>query len=101
MTKVGLITVGQAPRSDVVPDMAAILGGDVEIVEAGALDGLSREQIAPLAPEGDDEILVTRLADGSSVFVGKSKMIPRIEAKIAALEDGGVEIGRASCRERV
>ena len=54
MTKVGLITVGQAPRSDVVPDMAAILGGDVEIVEAGALDGLTREQIAPLAPEGDE-----------------------------------------------
>ena len=42
MTKVGLITVGQAPRSDVVPDMAAILGGGVEIVEAGALDGLTR-----------------------------------------------------------
>ena len=52
MTKVGLITVGQSPRSDVVPDMAAILGGDVEILEAGALDGLSREQIAPLAPRG-------------------------------------------------
>ena len=84
MTRVGLITVGQAPRSDVVPDMAAILGGNVEIVEAGALDGLSREQIAPLAPAGDDEILVTRLADGSSVFVGKTRMIPRIEAKIAA-----------------
>ena len=65
MTKVGLITVGQAPRSDVVPDMAAILGGDVEIVEAGALDGLTRAQMEPLAPEGDDEILVTRLADGS------------------------------------
>ena len=32
MTKVGLITVGQAPRSDVVPDMAAILGRDVETV---------------------------------------------------------------------
>ena len=62
MTKVGLITVGQSPRSDVVPDMAAILGGDVEILEAGALDGLSRAQIAPLAPEGDDEIIVTRLA---------------------------------------
>jgi hypothetical protein len=45
-TTVGLITVGQAPRSDVVPDMAAILGRDVEIVEAGALDGLTREQMA-------------------------------------------------------
>src|SRR5712671_6906915 len=97
MTKVGLITVGQAPRSDVVPDMAAILGGDVLIVEAGALDGLTREQIAPLAPEGDDEILVTRLADGSSVFVGKTRMIPRIEAKIAALEDQGVALNLLLC----
>jgi protein AroM len=97
MTKVGLITVGQAPRSDVVPDMAAILGADVEIVEAGALDGLTRDQIVPLAPEGDDEILVTRLADGSSVFVGKTKMIPRIEAKIAALEDRGVALTVLLC----
>ena len=97
MTKVGLITVGQAPRSDVVPDMAAILGGDVEIVEAGALDGLTREQIAPLAPEGDDEILVTRLADGSSVFVGKTKMIPLIESRIAALEDRGVALNVLLC----
>jgi protein AroM len=71
MTRVGLITVGQAPRSDVVPDMAAILGGGVEIVEAGALDGLTREQIAPLAPEGDDEILVT--GDGSAAAISSTR----------------------------
>ena len=97
MTKVGLITVGQSPRSDVVPDMAAILGGDVEIVEAGALDGLTPQQIAPLAPDGDDEILVTRLADGSAVFVGKTKMIPLVEARIAALEDRGVALNVLLC----
>ena len=97
MTKVGLITVGQSPRSDVVPDMAAILGGDVEILEAGALDGLSREQIARLAPEGDDEIIVTRLADGTPVFVGKTKMIPTIEAKIAELEDRGTTLNVLLC----
>ena len=51
----------------------------------------------PLAPEGDDEILVTRLADGSSVFVGKTKMIPRIEARIAALEDRGVALNVLLC----
>ncbi len=51
MTRIGLITIGQSPRSDVVPDMAAVLGGDVEIVEAGALDGQSRERIAALGPE--------------------------------------------------
>jgi protein AroM len=97
MVRVGLITVGQSPRSDVVPDMAAILGGDVEIVEAGALDGLDRERIAALAPEGDDEILVTRLVDGSPVFVAKTKMISLIEARIAALEDQGVALNVLLC----
>ena len=97
MTRVGLITVGQSPRTDVVPDMAAILGGDVDIIEAGALDGLSRAQIDALAPEGDDEILVTRLADGSSVFVGKTHVIPLVEQRIAALEDRGVTLNALLC----
>ena len=97
MTRVGLITVGQAPRSDVVPDMAEILGADIDILEGGALDGLSRESIARLAPEGDDEILVTRMADASSVFVGKSKMIPLVEARIAALEGQGVALNVLLC----
>jgi protein AroM len=69
----------------------------VEIVEAGALDDLSREQIAWFVPQGDDEILVTRLRDGSSVFVGKSHMIPRVEAKIAALEDEGAALNVLLC----
>lgn len=97
MTRVGLITIGQSPRNDVVPDMAAILGGDIDILEAGALDGLSRAEIAPLAPRGDDEILVTRLADGSSVFVGKKHVVPRVEARIAALEDQGVALNVLLC----
>jgi protein AroM len=97
MTKLGLITVGQSPRSDVVPDMLEILGRDLEIIETGALDGVTRDQMRALEPEGDDEIIVTRLADSSSVFVGKSKMIPRIEAKIAALEAQGTALNVLLC----
>src|SRR5262245_44295451 len=97
MTRIGLITVGPSPRSDVVPDMAAILGADVDIAEAGALDGLDREEIALLAPQGDDEIIVTRMIDGSPVFVGKTPMIPRVEAQIAALEDRGVALNVLLC----
>jgi protein AroM len=97
MTRIGLVTVGQAPRSDVVPDMAAILGADIDILEAGALDGLSRDEIATLAPQGDDEILVTRLADGSSVFVGKRHMIPLVEARIALLEAKDVALTALLC----
>src|SRR5207247_9721165 len=94
--RIGMVTIGQAPRADVVPDTAALLPG-VEIVEAGALDGLDRTAIASLAPEGDDEILVTRLADGSAVFVGKSRVLPRVKARIAALEDQGVAMTVLLC----
>ena len=94
--RIGMVTVGQAPRSDVVPDMAALLP-DVEILEAGALDGLDRAAIARLAPEGDDEILVTRLADASAVFVGKAQVLPRVTARIAALEAQGVALTVLLC----
>ena len=71
---IGLVTIGQSPRVDVVPEMTAVMGPGVDVREAGALDGLSRAEIAALAPTGDDEILVTRLAAGSSVFLGKQKI---------------------------
>jgi protein AroM len=97
MIPVGLVTIGQAPRDDVVPDMAEILGRDIGLVQAGALDGLDRAGIAALAPHGDDEILVTRLADGSSVFVAKKHMVPRLQARIAWLEEQGVALTVVLC----
>jgi len=71
MTKVGLITVGQAPRSDVVPDMAAILGGDVEIVERRARR--SRASRSRRSPRGRRTRSWSPLADGSSVFVARPR----------------------------
>jgi protein AroM len=96
-TVVGLVTIGQSPRSDVVPDMAAVLGPGVDIREAGALDGLQRSEIQALAPTGGDEILVTRLADGSSVFLGKQKIVGLVEQRIAALERGGATLTALLC----
>ncbi len=31
--RIGMVTIGQAPRVDIVPDMADILGPGIEIVE--------------------------------------------------------------------
>lgn len=94
---VGLVTIGQSPRVDVVPEMIAVIGPAVEVREAGALDGLGRDEIAALAPTGDDEILVTRLADGTSVFLGKQKIVRHVEARIAALERGGATVTALLC----
>ncbi len=49
---IGMITIGQSPRVDVVPEIKDILGEEIEVLEAGALDGLSLEQVRGfLSPE--------------------------------------------------
>lgn len=88
---VGTVTIGQTPRTDVIPELSAILG-DVTIREAGALDGLSRAEIAGLAPQRGDYVLVTRLADGSSVQVAERHITPRVAAKIKEHFDAGVPL---------
>lgn len=94
---VGLVTIGQSPRPDVVPDMAEIIGPGVEIREAGALDGLTRAEVDALAPRGDDEILVTRLAEGTPVFLGRQRIEGLLERRIAALEAGGATLTALMC----
>jgi protein AroM len=94
---VGLVTIGQSPRLDVVPDMAAVIGPGVEIREAGALDALSRTEIDALTPQGDDEILVTRLRDGAPVFLGRQRIEGLLETRIAALEREGASLTALMC----
>lgn len=94
---IGLVTIGQAPRPDIVPDMTALIGPGVEVREAGALDGLGRDAIDALAPRPGDEILVTRLANGSPVFVGRERIVDRVQARIAALEAGGATATALLC----
>ena len=95
--RIGMVTIGQAPRVDVVPDMADIIGPGVEILERGALDGLGAEAIGALAPVGDDDVLVTRLADGRSVFVGKRLVTPLVQRRVDELESAGVAMTVVLC----
>jgi protein AroM len=83
----GLLTIGQAPRTDVVPAMLPHVGPDVQLLQAGCLDGLDRDQIDALAPGPDDYVLTTRLADGTSVVIGRrpvEAILPRKVQELAA-----------------
>ena len=62
------ITIGQSPRIDLVPELQRILPC-VEFVERGLLDGMTATAVDALGPTCDEEVLVTRLADGSSVRI--------------------------------
>lgn len=90
--KLGTITVGQSPRMDVIPEIADFFGEDVEIIEAGALDELSYEEILSLGSNEDDYILVSRLKDGRSVKFAERHILPRLQECIDTLEKNGADI---------
>ena len=78
--KIGALTIGQSPRNDLIPEIEAFFKG-AEIIQLGALDGLSKEQIADLAPSGDDEILVSKLKDDSWALMAESKIISLLQER--------------------
>ena len=80
--KIGIITIGQSPRTDVVPEMAALFGEGVEVQERGALDGMTDEEIRAYAPEAGMMHLCTRMRDGREVVVAKEKLLPKIQDAI-------------------
>jgi len=85
LRRVGFVTIGQSPRVDVVSEMLPILG-NIEIVECGALDDLSRDEIELLAPRESGYILVSRLRDGSEVKMDREKILPLVQRCIDRVE---------------
>lgn len=92
MKKIGTITVGQTPRTDLIPEIAPILGASIEILQMGGLDGLTREEIQAMTPAPGDHVLVSRLKDGSSVSFGESHILPRLEACVDQLNKDQVSL---------
>ncbi|WP_303884380.1 AroM family protein [Acetomicrobium mobile] len=97
MYKIGAVTIGQSPRSDVIADIRPILGSEVDVVEAGALDGLTKEEIAKLVPKEGDYVLVTRLRDGTSVKVAERYITPLLQDKISNLFESGIPVVLLLC----
>ncbi len=86
LTTVRFVTIGQTPRTDMVPDLVAHLPAGTRVLEVGALDGLDAPSIAAMAPAPGEARLVTRLADGSQAIVGKAGMHARLQRILDGLE---------------
>ncbi|MGH2317064.1 AroM family protein [Planococcus sp. SE5232] len=84
--KVGVLTIGQSPRSDVTPSIQQILGDEVTIIEAGGLDGISDMDMSSIRPSASDTTYISKLRNGLSVKIGKSKLLPLLQAELTELE---------------
>jgi len=75
------------------------LGPQVEIVERGALDGLSMKEVNDFYASPPGPILITRMKDGTEVKVAKKHIVTRLNNCILELEAKGVEISILLCTE--
>lgn len=85
--KIGLLTIGQSPRSDMTPEMKALLGPSVEFVEVGALDDLNENEIRQLSPGSNETTYISRLRNGRSVKLSKSKLLPYLQNQLSKVEE--------------
>ncbi|WP_405806097.1 AroM family protein [Streptomyces sp. NBC_01187] len=92
--RLGLVTIGQAPRADLAGDIEPLLGG-AEPHEHGALDDdvFEGEEAARtrsvLAPAEGEPPLISRLRDGTSVVLGHDALAPRMATAVARCEADG------------
>jgi protein AroM len=85
--RAAFVTIGQTPRADLVPEMVSWIGDAIDVVEYGALDGMSRQAIGEIGPTTGDRHLVTRLGDGSEVVVAMGWMRERLQELLTRLAD--------------
>ena len=90
--KIGVVTIGQSPRPDVIGEMERILGKGYEILEKGALDDFTLEDVQKIKIEEGQGVLVTRMRDGTEIKITHDIVNPVIQKRITELEAEGVEL---------
>lgn len=93
MPQLAFVTIGQAPRDDVVPELLVLLGaepGSVAAAQFGALDDLTAEDVP--APEPREARLYTRMRDGTHVVVGASFVARRLQPLLQRLDECGYDL---------
>jgi protein AroM len=94
----GTLTIGQAPRADVLPIVERHLPSGARHIHRGVLDGLTREEIAErYEADADEAALVTRLQDGDVVNLSRRRMRDGVQAAVARLEGDGCHVILVLC----
>ncbi|MGE0463185.1 MAG: AroM family protein [Vicinamibacterales bacterium] len=93
--RLGIITIGQTPR----PDLVEAFGAEApraEVRVAGALDGAGDAELPALAAPGDYPLLV-RLASGRTMEVPRDRLVPRVADAARRLASEGASLVVLAC----
>lgn len=95
--KIGAVTIGQSPRTDITEDAGRFFGDRVELLEFGALDRYTPEEAKQLQPIPGDYGLTSRLRDGTEVHFSRGQVMEEMQRGIHLLEERGVKLILVFC----
>jgi protein AroM len=85
--RLAFVTIGESPRDDIVPEMLADIGGEVEAHEFGALDGLSDAEIESLIPAPGETSFASRRRNGHEVTLSKERVEVLLEQVLERVDE--------------
>ena len=88
-SRLAFVTIGQSPRIDMVPEMLADIGGDVEAHEYGVLDDASDAEIVRLHPAPGTPSFASRLRDGREVVLCQAGIEERLGGLLQRIDREG------------
>jgi protein AroM len=80
-----------------MPDIAAALPPGTRVIERGALDHASPAELARLAPACGEDLLVTRLRDGTEVTLAEARVVPMLQEAVDEVTGRGAALVAALC----
>jgi len=100
--RIGAVTIGQAPRPDLVEPLLDRATRGIEVLEFGALDGLTIDRLpSPGSMHGGSGLpsypLTTRLRDGTPVTLDEADLVPLVQQAIDQAEDAGAGVTLLLC----
>ncbi|MDR2869328.1 MAG: AroM family protein [Deferribacteraceae bacterium] len=97
MATIATLTIGQAPRVDIIPVLEKFIPTDA-MAHFGVLDGLTDAEVArDYAPAAGEKVLVSRLKSGMEARLGDSKIEAGLLRKIKAIEEQGFAVIMLLC----
>lgn len=96
ISRIAFVTIGQTPRSDIVPEMMAeiAVGLDAQpsYEEFGVLDGLEGAALDAFRARDGEHSFATRLATGEEIVSSKARTEDRLNELLAEIDGKGFDI---------
>lgn len=95
--RIAFVTIGQTPRSDIVPEMITDItagqeGRKFEAVEFGVLDGMTPAELAGMEARPAELSFATRLRNGDEIVTSKERTEERLNLLLQDIDNQGFDI---------